>query len=145
MLLKNKVPGQQVPSNYLVQLLDFTHRFLQNDESLCYGNIARENLHIIYKDNSPVISYGGLWTPRKKIWPENIRIYPLLCQQAQIDLNYEIRLCESSHFGYKHDFFSLTYYPDQGVAYGAIPDSECDKIRLEILNMAKTRKHIKVR
>jgi len=133
---------KKIPSEYLVSLVSLAHSVLQNDKDLCYGVNYDWDFHTIYKNNSPIISYGGIWSQRKEYWPEFIRIYAPLGQQIHHDLNYEIRLSNSSRFGHvSSDFFSLTYYPDQcgGVAYGAIPDSECEKIKSEIFNIANSR------
>ena len=105
-----------------------------------------QDLYIVYENNSPIVSCGGIWTPEKKYWPESIRIYAPLGQQIHNDLNCEIRLAKSSIFGHTpKDFFSLTYYTNQGVAYGAIPDSECDRIKSEIFQITKTHNRIAVR
>jgi len=135
-----------IPNKYLVQLINLTHKTLQNDKDLLYKVDYTQNLHSIYKAGSRIISYGGIWSVHKKYWPEIMRIYAPLGQQIHSDLNYEIRLDKSSNYGHvQPDFFDLIYYPDQGAAYGSIPDSECNKIISEILHIAHTHKHIVVR
>ncbi|MBO4625677.1 MAG: hypothetical protein J5679_00160 [Alphaproteobacteria bacterium] len=142
----NNTADKKIPSEHLVQLIDLTHKVLQNKENLVYRFKANQDVHIVYENNVPIISYGGIWTHFKKYWPEIMRIYPPLGQQIQSDMNYEIRLERSSLFGHTApDFFDLTFYPDQGVAYGAIPDSECDKIKSEILHLAEIHKQVAVR
>ena len=145
MTTKN-MPSKQIPSESLVQLIALTHKVLQTNKNLVYDFNANEDLYTVYENKLPIVSYGGTWNHRQKYWPDIIRIYPTLGQQIHSDLNCEIRLDRSSLFGQiKPNSFSLAYYPDQGVAYGAIPESECTKIRSEIFSMLNTHKRVAVR
>lgn len=137
---------KKISTEHLVQLINLAHNTLQNDKDLLYDIDYHQDLYTIYKNNSRIISYGGRWTPDKKYWPEIIRISATLGQQIHSDLNCEIRLSNSSIFGHvQPDFYNLAYYPHKEAAYGAIPDSECDKIKSEIFHITKTHKRIAVR
>lgn len=143
---ENNTVNEQILSEHLAQLIDLTHKVLQDNKNLSYKCKYDQDLHIVCENELPIVSYGGKWTPNKKYWPEIIRIYPKLGQRIYNDLNYEIRLDSRSNYGnVEPDSFSLKYYPDQGAAYGTIPDSECIKIRTEIFNISQTCKRTKVR
>ena len=135
----NKLNGRiRFPEELVVQLVVLTHETLKNDEDLVYNFDWNQNLCIISKNNSRIITYGGLCRP---IFPYIINIYQPLGQQIHSDFQYELRFNKSSVYGHtQKDFFSLTYYPDRVAAYGAIPDLECDKILSEIFCIANTHR-----
>ncbi len=140
MTKNNNIPNERIhfSEELVIRLVAFTHQTLQNDKDLLYKFDWGQNLCIISKNGSRIITYGGLCRPR---FPYLISIYPLLGQQIDSNWDYELRFNKSSIMGHtQKDFFGLTYYPDKGAAYGSMPDSECDQILSEIFHTATTHK-----